>query len=70
MKWVEQNKNKHFFFGTQKKKKKKEMEEQMGSIKCKLVTKCGFKKEKTSIIVKLWVTVVKRATKQTNKGPK
>ena len=69
MKWVEQNKNKHFFFGTQKKKKKK-MEEQLGSIKCKLVSKCGFKKEKTSIIVKLWVTVVKRATKQTNKGPK
>ena len=71
MKWVEQNKNKHFFFGTQKKKqKKKKMEEQLGSIKCKLVSKCGFKKEKTSIIVKLWVTVVKRATKQTNKGPK
>ena len=70
MKWVEQNKNKHFFFGTQKKKKKKEMEEQLGSINCKLVSKCGFKKEKTSIIVKLWVTVVKRATKQTNKGPK
>ena len=45
------------------------MEEQLGSIKCKLVSKCGFKKEKTSIIVKLWVTVVKRATKQTNKGP-
>ena len=70
MKWVEQNKNKNFFFGTKKKKKKKEMEEQLGSIKCKLVSKCGFKKEKTSIIVKLWVTVVKRATKQTNKGPK
>ena len=46
------------------------MEEQLGSIKCKLVSKCGFKKEKTSIIVKLWVTVVKRATKQTNKDPK
>ena len=55
---------------SKKKKKKKEMEEQLGSIKCKLVSKCGFKKEKTSIIVKLWVTVVKRATKQTNKGPK